>query len=64
MEYWLTVVGLICFLEGFPYLAFPELIKRWLRQVVQMPPAQLRVMGGVLMVVGLFFVYVGRRHGG
>jgi hypothetical protein len=64
MEYWLTVVGLICFLEGLPYLAFPEQIKRWLRQVVQMPPAQLRIMGGVLMVVGLFFVYVGRRHGG
>ena len=62
--YILTVVGLICFFEGLPYLALPDQLKLWLRKVCGTPSNHLRVMGGVLMVLGLFFVYWGRRHGG
>lgn len=62
--YIFTVVGLICFFEGLPYLALPDQLKQWLRKVCGTPSKHLRVMGGVLMVLGLFFVYWGRRHGG
>lgn len=64
MGYWLTVIGLICFVEGLPYLAFPEALKRWLHQVMEMPTRHLRLLGGSLMVIGLLLVYWGRRHGG
>ena len=62
--YLFTVAGLICFLEGLPYLAFPKQLKRCLEKLLAMPCAQLRMMGGALMVVGLLLVYWGRRHGG
>jgi uncharacterized protein YjeT (DUF2065 family) len=64
MEYVLTVFGLVCFIEGLPYFAFPEQLKRWLQQVSQLPGVQLRVFGGILMVMGLALVYLGRRHSG
>ncbi len=64
MGYFLTVLGLLCFIEGIPYLAFPEQLKRWLEQVGQMPEKHLRALGGILMVAGLLLVYLGRHHGG
>lgn len=62
--YLVTVVGLICFFEGLPYLAFPRQVKNWLLTVCGMPTRQLRLMGGGLMVLGLALVYWGRHHGG
>jgi uncharacterized protein len=62
--YFLTVIGLICFLEGLPYFAFPQQLKAWLQKLILMPTSQLRTLGGVLMAVGLLLVYLGRRHGG
>jgi len=62
--YFLTVIGLICFLEGLPYFAFPQQLKAWLQRLVLMPNTQLRTIGGVLMAVGLLLVYWGRKHGG
>ncbi len=62
--YLFTVVGLICFVEGLPYLATPEQVKRWLNWLLSASNPALRVLGGALMVVGLLLVYWGRRHGG
>ncbi|MEN6439620.1 MAG: DUF2065 domain-containing protein [Syntrophobacter sp.] len=62
--YIITVLGLICFIEGLPYLATPEYVKRWLQWLLSAPTRHLRVMGAGLMVMGLLLVYLGRRHGG
>ena len=35
-SYFLTVLGLICFFEGLPYLAVPDQLKIWLRKVIAM----------------------------
>ncbi len=63
-SYWLTVLGLICFFEGLPYLASPELLKAWMLKASTMDSKHLRLLGAVLMVLGLLLVYWGRRHAG
>ncbi|MGA2402809.1 MAG: DUF2065 domain-containing protein [Syntrophobacteraceae bacterium] len=62
--YILTVVGLICFLEGLPYLASPDQVRKWLKWLLSSPNSSLRILGAALMVVGLFLVYLGRKNGG
>ncbi len=64
MEYWLVAIGLICFIEGFPYFAFPGKMKEWLYFIMNLPEHYLRFFGGFFMVLGLIFIYLGRRYGG
>jgi len=61
MKFFLCVVGMVMILEGLPYFAFPERIKRWLVRVSEMPAAQLRTFGLLAMCVGMVLVYLGRR---
>jgi uncharacterized protein YjeT (DUF2065 family) len=61
MEFFLCVIGMVLFLEGLPYVAFPEQMKGWLRQLLEMPAANLRVIGLVMMAAGLLLVALGRR---
>jgi hypothetical protein len=46
--------------EGLPYFAFPEKMKSWVQKLLAMPGGTLRKFGLVMMVVGLFLVYMGR----
>lgn len=61
MDYFLCVVGMVLFLEGLPYVAFPRRMKKWIEKLLEIPPSALRSVGLVLMVTGLFLVYMGRR---
>ena len=61
MDYFLCVVGMVLFLEGLPYVAFPLKMKKWIEKMLEMQPAALRSMGLLLMIIGLCLVYVGRR---
>jgi len=60
-DYLLTVLGLIFIIEGLPYFAFPNHLKRWLRQVLVQPESVLRGLGFAAMLLGLLMVYLGRR---
>ncbi len=62
--YLFTIAGLICFFEGLPYLASPDRLKGWMQKVCCTPCNHLRILGAVLMLLGLLFVYWGRQHGG
>ncbi|MDY0042180.1 MAG: DUF2065 domain-containing protein [Desulforhabdus sp.] len=62
--YLLTVVGLICFFEGLPYLASPDNLKKVMTQLLRTPSHGLRLLGGALMILGLFLVYCGRHYAG
>ncbi|SPF47695.1 conserved hypothetical protein [Syntrophobacter sp. SbD1] len=62
--YLLTVLGLICFIEGLPYLATPKQVRKWLNWLLSVSNLYLRILGAALMVVGLLLVYLGRKHGG
>jgi len=63
MELFITLLGLILVLEGLPYVAFPEAMQRWLSQLTQLPPAQLRSVGLISMAFG-FAILIFARHFG
>jgi uncharacterized protein YjeT (DUF2065 family) len=60
MKYFLCVLGMVLILEGTPYFAFPERMKRWILRMADLPDGQLRRIGVVVMALGLLLVYLGR----
>ena len=63
MKLLFTLVGLIFILEGLPYLTFPEAMQRWLQQLMEMKPMQLRIVGLFAVGLGLLICYVTLRTG-
>jgi uncharacterized protein len=63
MELLLTLIGLVLILEGLPYAASPEAMQRWLRQILEMPPQQLRRVGIIAMAAGFLLCYLAQRSG-
>ena len=61
MKQLFTLIGLIFILEGLPYLTFPEAMQKWLRQLMDMRPAQLRIVGVIAVGLGLLICYVALR---
>lgn len=60
MEYFVCVIGMVMIVEGLPYFASPSKMKEWIGRLAEMADAPLRVMGFVLMMIGLVLVYLGR----
>ncbi len=60
MEFFLCVLGMVMVIEGLPYFAFPERMKFWLQKIVEMPDETLRKFGLIIMLIGLFIVYLGK----
>jgi uncharacterized protein YjeT (DUF2065 family) len=58
MKFLFTLIGLVFILEGLPYLTFPEAMQRWLQQLLEMRPSQLRVVGLFAVGLGLLICYV------
>ena len=63
MKLLVTLIGLILVLEGLPYVAAPEAMQRWLRQLLELEPSQLRTMGIVAMTAGFIILLFARRSG-
>jgi len=61
MKFFLCVIGMVMIIEGLPYFVFPEKMRLWLEKTVEMQDTLLRKFGFVLMLVGLFLVYMGKR---
>lgn len=61
MKLLIALIGLVFILEGLPYLTFPEAMKKWLRQLIDMRPSQLRVVGLIAVGTGLLICYVALR---
>ena len=58
MQLLFTLIGLVFILEGLPYLTFPEAMQRWLQQLMEMRPAQLRIVGLFAVGIGLLICFV------
>ena len=61
MKLLVTLIGLILVLEGLPYVASPESMQRWLRQILELHPVQLRRFGLFAMILGFFLCYLAQR---
>lgn len=61
MKYFLCVIGMVMIIEGLPYFAFPEKMKGWMVKIIEMHENSLRVIGLLLMITGIFLVFMGRR---
>lgn len=61
MKYFLCVMGMVMIVEGIPYFAFPDKMKRVIRTMLELPDPVLRRVGMVLMFAGLGLVYLGNR---
>ena len=61
MDFFLCVIGMVMVVEGLPYFAFPDKMKRLVAQVLSMPERSLRTFGLVLMLAGVFLVALGKR---
>ena len=61
MDFFLCVIGMVMILEGFPYFAFPNKMKSWVTKVLEMPEGTLQRFGFILMIIGFFLVYVGKK---
>jgi hypothetical protein len=59
MKYFLCVIGMVFILEGLPYFAFPDAIKRYLLRLAEIPDGRLRIIGSVAVGIGLLLVYLG-----
>ncbi|NVM23032.1 MAG: DUF2065 domain-containing protein [Desulfobacterales bacterium] len=60
MKLLFCLLGLVLIVEGLPYLAFPDKMKTWLRQIQRVPDNQLRVIGFLAMCFGLLLTYIFR----
>ena len=60
MEFFLCVLGMVMIVEGLPYFAFPEKMKSWVQKMLEMPDSTLRKFGFVLMLAGLWMIYLGK----
>lgn len=56
----LLLMGSILVIEGLPYFLFPGAVKRFYDQIRTSENAILRVTGFIMMIMGLFIVYLVR----
>ena len=61
MKYFLCVLGMVMFIEGFPYVAFPNKLKVWLIKIAELSTHTLRIYGFLLMAIGLVVIYWAQR---
>jgi hypothetical protein len=52
---------MVMVVEGLPYFAFPVKMKLVIQKVLEMSDRGLQKYGFVLMLIGIFLVYLGNR---
>ncbi len=52
-----AALALVAVLEGLALFAFPNVWRRAAEQLLAMPPQQLRLIGGAILIGGLVALY-------
>lgn len=63
MKLLFLLIGMVLVLEGLPYAAAPELMHGWLQKLSQIDPKQLRIVGIITVICGLFLCWLVQRGG-
>ncbi|WP_299874334.1 DUF2065 domain-containing protein [uncultured Sulfitobacter sp.] len=58
MSVLLLALGLVMIFEGLVYALAPSLLERMLEMLRQMPTEAVRQIGGIVVVVGVAFVWL------
>lgn len=58
MKFFFSVIGMVMIVEGLPYFAFPDKMKQMVQMIITLEDSNLRKFGFVLMLAGLFLIYV------
>jgi uncharacterized protein YjeT (DUF2065 family) len=58
MKLFILLIGMVLIFEGLPYVAAPESMQAWLQKISEMSPKQLRIMGLLAMISGLFICWI------
>jgi len=58
MKVLIYALGIAMFFEGVPYLAFPKKAKEVSQMISRMSENALRVIGGVLVLIGFLLLYI------
>ncbi len=53
----LSILGALLVLEGIPYFGFPKAVKEWALMLQDMPERTLRIMGLIIMSVGILLLF-------
>jgi uncharacterized protein YjeT (DUF2065 family) len=51
---------MVMIIEGLPYFAFPDKMKRFVEKLLEIEDRSLRYFGFFLMSLGLFLIFIGR----
>ncbi len=57
MKLFFCLIGLVLIVEGLPYFAFPDKMKKWISTIQELPNSHLRIMGFLAMGLGLLLAY-------
>ncbi|WP_374444089.1 DUF2065 domain-containing protein [Stella sp.] len=60
MEVLWVACGLVLVIEGLAYAAFPEQMRRMMRQALELPEGTLRMAGLLAAIVGVAVVWLAR----
>lgn len=58
MRWLFCLLGLLLIVEGLPYFACPDRVKKWMSTIQKIPDGQLRVLGLISMSLGLLLAYL------
>ena len=54
---------MVLVLEGLPYAAAPEMMQKWLRELIELRPRDLRIFGIISVICGLILCWIIRQSG-
>jgi len=57
----IVALGFVFIIEGIPYVASPDAVKRFTALITTVPDTILRLLGIIALFVGLVLVYLGAR---
>ncbi len=61
MKLLVSLIGMVLILESLPYVAAPESMRDWLKQLSEMEPGVLRVLGLAALGSGLILCYLAQK---